>query len=1422
MQRAIIIVLLFLSFGLKAQVYQAMPQAGYGPVKRFLTDSVLTIPTGINSLRNITGGRDAGQIRWNTTDSSLYMYSGSQWIKINTDTSSLNNKINGKLNISDTAAMLATYLNASDTISLSNRINLRVKYSDTASMLLPYLRKLDTASLSDRINKKMDSLILTTIGTGGLATLLGTTLNIPNYGGALTGYVPYSNATNNVTLGSYNLTGTLLNADYALQVKNGVGAYGNSTVNYTAITSDNGSFNFFTNWMSGPTTFSKGAAFVYPTSGTTFQYLLPIRNGTLALVEDTVSLSNRINAKLAITDTVSLSNRINLKVNISDTASMLLPYLRKADTSSLSNRINLKLNASDTASLSNRINLKLNISDTSSMLSNYQSAINARVKYTDTAAMLDPYLTAAVTSVGLSMPVAFNVSNSPVTSTGTIAVTGAGTAAQYIRGDGQLATLPSGASGGSSVDYYLNGGTSQGTIGGSTYYEMSKIPVIGTGADFNRTNAQGNGLIAQFITDSLDPNRTEIPAGAWNFEMFFSASSSGGLPTYYIELLKYDGTNFTTIASGSANPEGITSGTTIDLYLTSLAVPFTALSITDRLVVRVYVTTSGKTITLHTQNGHLCLITTSFAGGVTSLNGLAANTQYLAVDTVGSDFNINSLVDTHTFNLPTASATKRGALKSADWSTFNGKMNYADTVSLSNRINTKLNSADTASLSNRINTKADALSGTTNTIPKFTSGTTIGNSNIKDDGNIVTVNATAGSFGALQVGNYNGNILMNTTSTSAGLIFQNTSSSNKLWDISSVGNDLAFDESNVLGASPRMYFQAGGNVGINTITPANTLEVNGTFKSVGIATFGSTLSNGTYTYTLPSGTGTLALSSAFDTTSLSNRINLKLNSADTASMLSSYQSAINSKQPQLSGTGFVKASGTTISYDNSTYYLASNPNGYTSNTGTVTSIATGLGLSGGTITTSGTLLVDTASASILSRQRAANTYATTSALSGYLPLTGGTLTGALGGTSASFSSSVTAASGIFTDGNQGLIVRPYTFAGVGTGAIYLFGVTPTNQNYLFAASSTGTSINTFTGGSINFSINGQNPSMILNSSGNVGIGTTSPTEKLEVVRTTGAGAYIKIQDTGGSNYIGTESGNFVFLNGSASEKMRITSGGGVAINTIESVAKLDVASSLAKTSTTFARIASFRTNEALASYPLELSIAQRGATQNIELQAGHYGLDFSANIVLQRDGGNVLIGTGTDNGSVAKLQVAGDVFSSSTTSQLILNNTTATTGSRWNIISNASNGYFYIQNHISGNALFINNSTKAITIENLAGTGSRAVLADANGTLSAPVSDSSVKQNIQPLDYGIADIMKLKPVSFQYKKSYKNYGQEKQIGNIAQDMAKVIPEAVFTTPSTGKMGINYDQLNGVYIKALQELQEQINILKLEIQTLKNK
>jgi hypothetical protein len=58
------------------------------------------------------------------------------------------------------------------------------------------------------------------------------------------------------------------------------------------------------------------------------------------------------------------------------------------------------------------------------------------------------------------------------------------------------------------------------------------------------------------------------------------------------------------------------------------------------------------------------------------LNGLTAQVQNFATGTSGTDFGISSATNIHTFNLPTASATNRGALSSADWTSFNGKVPY--------------------------------------------------------------------------------------------------------------------------------------------------------------------------------------------------------------------------------------------------------------------------------------------------------------------------------------------------------------------------------------------------------------------------------------------------------------------------------------------------------------------------------------------------------------------------------------------------------------------------------------------------------------------------------------------------------------------------------------------------------------------------
>lgn len=119
-------------------------------------------------------------------------------------------------------------------------------------------------------------------------------------------------------------------------------------------------------------------------------------------------------------DSTSLSNRINLKLNISDTASMLLPYLRKADTA------NKWIN--DIRRLPGSLNVE--VFKNGAWVTAYTDSIGVGAS--------------GLTSVGLSMPSAFTVTNSPLTSNGTISVSGAGTSLQYIRGNGTLATTDTG------------------------------------------------------------------------------------------------------------------------------------------------------------------------------------------------------------------------------------------------------------------------------------------------------------------------------------------------------------------------------------------------------------------------------------------------------------------------------------------------------------------------------------------------------------------------------------------------------------------------------------------------------------------------------------------------------------------------------------------------------------------------------------------------------------------------------------------------------------------------------------------------------------------------------------------------------------------------------------------------------------------
>jgi hypothetical protein len=245
-----------------------------------------------------------------------------------------------------------------------------------------------------------------------------------------------------------------------------------------------------------------------------------------------------------------------------------------------------------------------------------------------------------------------------------------GAASQYVRGDGTLADFPTSTGGGSSVSYYLNSSVSQGTIGGVAYRQLSKTPISGAGTDITVST---NGYIASYLTDANDPALLEVPAGNFNCEFYFSVNSNNHNPYVYAELYKYDGTTFTLLGSSQSIPEYLTNGTTLSAYYFAIPVAVAALTITDRLAIRIYANVDGRVVTLHTENNHLCQVVTTFSKGLTSLNNLTRQVQFLATGTSGTNFNIVSSVATHTFNLPIASATNTGKLSSTDWSTFNNK-----------------------------------------------------------------------------------------------------------------------------------------------------------------------------------------------------------------------------------------------------------------------------------------------------------------------------------------------------------------------------------------------------------------------------------------------------------------------------------------------------------------------------------------------------------------------------------------------------------------------------------------------------------------------------------------------------------------------------------------------------------------------------
>jgi hypothetical protein len=343
--------------------------------------------------------------------------------------------------------------------------------------------------------------------------------------------------------------------------------------------------------------------------------------------------------------------------------------------------------------------------------------------------------------------------------------------------------------------------------------------------------------------------------------------------------------------------------------------------------------------------------------------------------------------------------------------------------------------------------------------------------------------------------------------------------------------------------------------------------------------------------------------------------------------------------------------------------------------------------------------------------------------------------------------------------------------------------------YSFLSANDGeTFINSKAGFNIRFRVNNADQ-MIINSSGNVGIGTTTPEQKFHV-QGNGLMATFQNSSTAADGYTQLEfkAGNrlgYIWLGNQNTSSW--AGAGGLNIYTADG--NMDL---------------------------------WTGASQRIRIM----------------NAGNVIIGSTTDAGF--KLDVHGEILGRDdirilNTYALILNGSDANwrigrntiTDSGWLtgnttqiVVSNASSGQGFQVVNSGGTALFeiegISGYTR-ISISlgvgvNPSGTTGR--IDASNDIVAYSTSDRRLKENITPIPFALDKVKALTGVMFDWKEETKEaHGHSgRDTGIIAQEVQEVMPTAVRTN-DTGYLAVRYEKLIGLLIEANKELANRVEHLE---------
>jgi hypothetical protein len=363
--------------------------------------------------------------------------------------------------------------------------------------------------------------------------------------------------------------------------------------------------------------------------------------------------------------------------------------------------------------------------------------------------------------------------------------------------------------------------------------------------------------------------------------------------------------------------------------------------------------------------------------------------------------------------------------------------------------------------------------------------------------------------------------------------------------------------------------------------------------------------------------------------------------------------------------------------------------------------------------------------------------------------------------------------------------------------------------------------------------------MIITGAGNVGIGTTNPSQKLQVEG--------NLALSGAARFVGTTTNHDLAIRTNNTDRVTVTAGGNVGIGTTSPVATLDIRSTSTTNpfllrldnSTQSMRNVGIQINASATNNRIPfIDFMQNGVIKT----AMYYDSSISAFRVNATPNvssvfnGNVGIGT---TSPATTLHVVGKAYVHD-----------ATVGPPANGATGGNNGTRLIlwpgTSSSTPHALGINNFMSWYGVPDSAvhawytGTAERMRLTSAGilaiGT-TAPdttvklhvegdiyasgeitgLSDRNLKTHLEPLTGVLARIQGMRGYTFEFKA---DSDRKKHIGLVAQEVESEFPELVRTDPSNGTKKLAYSNFTAVLLEAVRELSKENDALKRDLRSLR--